>query len=67
MGNFDANKLILKPKNFRHDLRYLILYAHNQRTVGPSHIVDEMTSERVLDYLEDYHNTDFKNQRKKRR
>ena len=67
MGNFDAVELILKSKKFHHDIRYLILCAHNQRTVGSSHVADETTRERMLDYLEDYHDADFKTRRQKRR
>jgi ankyrin repeat protein len=67
MGNVEAVKLILKSKEFSHDYRCLVLYAHNQRMVGSSHIADEATREIMLDYLEGCDDKDFNARRQERR
>jgi ankyrin repeat protein len=67
MGNIEAVKLILQSGKFSHDHRYLVLYAHNQRMVGASHIADEATREDMLDYLEEYHDKWFKSRLERRR
>jgi ankyrin repeat protein len=66
MGNVEAVKLVLGSKLFKPDYRCLVLYAHNQRMVGASHIADEATRESMLDYLEDCQHNDFSARRSRR-
>jgi hypothetical protein len=66
MGNIEAVKRILQSGKFCHDYRYLVLFAHNQRLLGASHIADETAREYMLDYLEEYHDRRFKSRLKRR-
>ena len=66
MGNIKAVEVILGSGKFCFDYRYLVLYAHNQRAVGVSHIADEATREAMLDYLEDCHNDEWAKRRLER-
>ena len=58
MGNIEAVKLLLDSELFKPDYRCLVLYAHNQRMVGASHIADEATRESMLYYLEKRQHSD---------
>ncbi|KAF2829379.1 ankyrin [Ophiobolus disseminans] len=66
MGNIGAVKLILESKKWKHNYRYLVLDAHNQRMVGASHIADEATREDMLKYLEVCLDEDFRSRREQR-
>ncbi|KAJ5057278.1 hypothetical protein J3E72DRAFT_387986 [Bipolaris maydis] len=67
MGNIEAVKLLLKSKKFTYDYRYLVLDAHNQRATGQNHITDETTREDMLEFLEEYHDEQFRSRSERRR